>query len=171
MARGGLDVTIIAISNRHLDIMPPRVSRSCPRNPVENDGNIARSQQSFQKNLARGDKSRTIIEIISGSIFFQSNSIRRDINIRLWNGNAPFVFLLMKLCNAESSRVEKINTNRTRSLSCISSPIEILQLWSTIFLHGRSSFLPFSSKLIHGCVDFSLSTQFNNWDRTSSSTR
>lgn len=68
MARGGLDVTIIAISNRHLDIMPPRVSRSCPRNPVENDGNIARSQQSFQKNLARGDKLRTIIEITSDRI-------------------------------------------------------------------------------------------------------
>lgn len=85
MARGGLDVTIIAISNRHLDIMPPRVSHSCPRNPVENDGNIARSQQSFQKNLARGDKSRTIIEITSDeSDPSCSNQIPFvEINIRL----------------------------------------------------------------------------------------
>lgn len=129
MARGGLDVTIIAISNRHLDIMPPRVSRSCPRNPVENDGNIARSQQSFQKNLARGDKLRTIIEITSDRIHLlpiKFHSSRYKYTPLKWN--APFSFLPMKLCNAESSRVEKINTNRTRSLSCISSPIEILQL-------------------------------------------
>lgn len=171
MARGGLDVTIIAISNRHLDIMPPRVSHSCPRNPVENDGNIARSQQSFQKNLARQIENYNRDYLRSDPSC--SNQIPFvEINIRLWNGNAAFIFLPMKLCNAESSRVEKINTNRTRSLSCISFPIEILQLWSTIFLHGRSSFLSFSSKLIHGCVNFSLSTQFNNWDRTScSSTR
>lgn len=129
MARGGLDVTIIAISNRHLDIMPPRVSRSCPRNPVENDGNIARSQQSFQKNLARGDKLRTIIEITSDRIHLlpiKFHSSRYKYTPLKWN--AAFIFLPMKLCNAESSRVEKINTNRTRSLSCISFPIEILQL-------------------------------------------